>query len=56
MAKTLQYPSTNVQLSGPAWPWDLTVRPVLIAAAVIAAIVTIQLLRRGQRQPEEKRS
>ena len=56
VAKTLQYPNTNVQLSGPAWPWDLTLRPILIAAAVIAAIVSIQLLRRGQRQPEENRS
>ena len=56
VAKTLQYPNTNAQLSGPAWPWKLTLRPILIAAAVIAAIVSIQLLRRGQRQPEEKRS
>ena len=56
VAKTLQYPNTNAQLSGPAWPWNLTLRPILIAAAVIAAIVSIQLLRRGQRQPEEKRS
>lgn len=46
VAKTLQYPNTNPQLSGPAWPWSLTLRPIMIAAAAIAAILSIQLLRR----------
>jgi putative intracellular protease/amidase len=46
VAKTLQYPNTNPRLSGPAWPWTLTLRPVLIAVAAVAAVVSIQLLRR----------
>jgi transcriptional regulator GlxA family with amidase domain len=46
VAKTLQYPTTNPQLSGPAWPWTLTLRPILIAAAAVAAVLGIQLLRR----------
>jgi transcriptional regulator GlxA family with amidase domain len=33
VAKTLQYPITNPQLAGAAWPWMLTLRPILIAAA-----------------------
>jgi putative intracellular protease/amidase len=56
VAKTLQYSNTNAQLSGPAWPWNLTLRPILIAAAVIAAVVSIQLLRRRRGRLEEKRS
>jgi hypothetical protein len=51
VAKTLQYPTTNPQLSGPAWPWMLTLRPILIAAAAIAATLGIQLLRRRRRAP-----
>ena len=46
VAKTLQYPTTNPQLSGPAWPWTLTLRPILIAAAAITAVLGIQDLRR----------
>jgi transcriptional regulator GlxA family with amidase domain len=52
VAKTLQYPTTNPALSGPAWPWTLTLRPILIAAAVIAAVpLGIQLLRRRRSAP-----
>jgi putative intracellular protease/amidase len=51
VAKTLQYPNTNPQLAGPAWPWTLTLRPVLIAAAAVGVVLSIQLLRR--RRPTE---
>lgn len=47
VAKTLQYPNTNPQLSGRAWPWSLTVRPILIAGAAVVGVLIIQrLLRR----------
>jgi hypothetical protein len=51
VAKTLQYPTTNPQLSGPAWPWMLTLRPILIAAAAIAAVLGSRLLRRRHGAP-----
>jgi hypothetical protein len=47
VAKTLQYPATNLRLSGPAWPWALTLRPILLAAAAIGAYLGIRLLRSG---------
>jgi putative intracellular protease/amidase len=51
VAKTLQYPTTQPRLAGPAWPWALTLRPVLLfAAGVIAAAVGIRLLRRRRRR------
>ena len=49
VAKTLQYPATNPQLSGPAWPWALSLRPILLAAAAIAAVLGIRFLGRRQR-------
>jgi putative intracellular protease/amidase len=50
VAKTLQYPTTNPQLSGTAWPWTLTLRLILLAAlAALAAAVGIRLLRRRRR-------
>jgi transcriptional regulator GlxA family with amidase domain len=51
VAKTLQYPTTNPQLAGPAWPWTLTLRPILLAAAAITAALSIQLLRRRRNTP-----
>jgi putative intracellular protease/amidase len=52
VAKTLQYPTTNPQLSGPAWPWTLTLRPILIGAlAAIAAVLSIRLLGRRRSTP-----
>jgi transcriptional regulator GlxA family with amidase domain len=49
-AKTLQYPNTNPELSGPSWPWALTVRPILIAAAAaLLSIVIIRLIGRRRR-------
>jgi hypothetical protein len=46
VAKTLQYPTTGPRLAGPAWPWALSLRPILIAGVAIAAILGIQYLRR----------
>ena len=46
VAKTLQYPTPTPQLSGPAWPWTLTMRPILLVAAAIAAVLGIQFTRR----------
>jgi putative intracellular protease/amidase len=50
VAKTLQYPNTNPPLSGPAWPWALTLRPILIAAAAALAVtLIIKMLGRRRR-------
>ena len=47
MAKSLQYPGTGVELIGPAWPWALTLRAILITvAAGSAAALTLHGLRR----------
>ena len=46
VAKSLQYPTRDPPLSGPAWPWTLTLRPILIAAAAVAAVLGIRRLRR----------
>jgi hypothetical protein len=51
VARTLQYPSTDPRLAGPAWPWALTLRPLLIAAA-IAVVLGIRLLRRRRNPPD----
>ena len=51
VAKTLQYPTTDPRLAGPAWPWTLTLRPILIAAAAIAAVLSFRLLRRRPGAP-----
>jgi transcriptional regulator GlxA family with amidase domain len=48
VAKTLQYP-TRPRLPGPAWPWALTLRPILIAAATIAAVLGVRFLGRRRR-------
>jgi transcriptional regulator GlxA family with amidase domain len=49
VAKTLQNPTTNPQLSGAAWPWTLTLRPILIAAATVMAVLGVRFLRRRRR-------
>ena len=46
VAKSLQYSTTNLQLSGPAWPWSLSLRPILIGVAAVIAVLGIRLLRR----------
>jgi hypothetical protein len=46
VAKTLQYPTTAPPLTGPAWPWALTLRPTLLSAAAVAAVLGIRLVRR----------
>jgi hypothetical protein len=51
VAKTLQYPGTSLRLAGPGWPWTLTLRPVLLAAAAVAAVLGIQFLRRRPSAP-----
>jgi len=51
VAKTLQYPTTDPPQSGPAWPWTLTLRPILLAAAAIAAALGMQRLRRRRSAP-----
>jgi len=44
VAKTLQYPDTDLQLAGPGWPWALTVRPLLIAAVAAATAAALGVL------------
>jgi transcriptional regulator GlxA family with amidase domain len=52
VAKTLQYPTTNPRLAGAAWPWTLTLRPILIGAvAAITAALGFRLLRRRRSAP-----
>jgi len=51
VAKTLQYPTTSPKLSGPAWPWALTLRPILLAAAAVATVLGIQIVRRRRSAP-----
>jgi len=52
VAKTLQYPTADPRLAGAAWPWTLTLRPILIAAgAAIAAALGVRLLRRRRGAP-----
>jgi putative intracellular protease/amidase len=48
VAKTLQYPTTP-PLSGSAWPWTLTLRPILLATATTAAVLGIRFLGRRRR-------
>jgi putative intracellular protease/amidase len=50
VAKTLQYPTTTPRLAGSAWPWTLTLRPILLATlAAIAAAVGVRFLGRRRR-------
>jgi putative intracellular protease/amidase len=48
VAKTLQYP-TDPRLAGPAWPWTLTLRPILLFAGGVAAVLGIRFLWRRRR-------
>jgi putative intracellular protease/amidase len=53
VAKTLQYPTPNPELAGPAWPWGLTLRPILLAGAAAAAALSVLLLRRRRQAPAQ---
>jgi hypothetical protein len=57
VAKTLQYPNTNPQLTGSAWPWTLTLEPILIGVvAALTTVLSIELLRRRLAAHSETRS
>lgn len=46
-AKVLEYPTAGLRLSGPRWPWALTLRPFLLGLTGLAITIgTIVLLRR----------
>ena len=49
VAKTLQYPATDPRLAGPAWPWTLTLRPILLFAGGVAAVLGVRFLGRRRR-------
>jgi hypothetical protein len=54
VAKSLQYPTRTPPLAGPAWPWALTLRPILVAAlAAVAVVLGVQLLRRRRSATKE---
>jgi putative intracellular protease/amidase len=48
VAKTLQYP-THPKLAGSAWPWTLTLRPILLFAGGVTAVLGIRFLVRRRR-------
>jgi transcriptional regulator GlxA family with amidase domain len=50
VAKTLQYP-TRPRLAGPAWPWTLTLPPILLFAVGVATILGIRFLLRRRSAP-----
>jgi putative intracellular protease/amidase len=46
-AKILEYPSAGLDLRGPAWPWQLTLYPVALGLAGVAAMVgLVRLVKR----------
>lgn len=46
VAKSMQAPDTGVRLDGRAWPWALTIRPIMLALAVVLTyLVASRLLR-----------
>jgi hypothetical protein len=49
VAKSLQYPTTTPPLDGPAWPWTLTLRPILLFAGGVAAVLGVRFLGRRRR-------
>ncbi len=46
VGKTLQYPTEALGLTGPRWPWELTARPLLIAAAAVLLLAFLRFPRR----------
>lgn len=52
-AKLLEYPVDDLHLSGPAWPWPLTLPPLLLALTGLAATAgLVRFLRRGRGDPQ----
>jgi hypothetical protein len=49
VAKTLQSPTTSPPLAGPAWPWTLTLRPILLFAGGVAVVLGARFLGRRRR-------
>lgn len=48
-AKVLEYPIDDLALSGPAWPWAETLRPIgLAAVGVLTALGVFALVRRAR--------
>lgn len=51
-AKLLEYPVDDLGLSGPAWPWPLTLLPLLLALTGLAVLAALaRVLRRSQVDP-----
>jgi hypothetical protein len=49
-AKTLEYPAAGLDLTGPAWPWPLALRPLALGLAGLAAAVRLDAVLRARRQ------
>ncbi|WP_344402513.1 DJ-1/PfpI family protein [Dactylosporangium fulvum] len=57
-AKLLEYPAGDITLTGRGWPWERTLRPVLLALAglaVLAGGLAVQRRRRGSLVPGDGR-
>jgi transcriptional regulator GlxA family with amidase domain len=54
-AKILEYPTAGLGLSGPGWPWTLTLRPFLLGLAGLAVAVGIDRLLRLRRNRRQTR-
>jgi transcriptional regulator GlxA family with amidase domain len=48
-AKVLEYPTDDLRLSGPAWPWPVTVTPLLLALAGLAVLAGLARVLRHRR-------
>lgn len=49
VAKTLEYRTTHLGLSGSAWPWALTLRPIVTGVAAGLVVLIVPLLSRRRR-------
>ena len=47
--KVLEYPTADLGLTGPGWPWGLAVRPLLLFAATLALLVGATRALTGRR-------
>ncbi|OKI56407.1 hypothetical protein A6A27_30295 [Micromonospora sp. CB01531] len=51
-AKLLEYPAGDITLTGPGWPWDRTLRPIVLALAGLALLAGgLAVQRRRARRP-----